>query len=202
MTTSTGLRDRAGELLPCPFCNGTRGRPIEDETTDGFFRISCYGCNVHVLKLRRHEAVTVWNTRALLASPAPAGAEGWVLVPLEPTEEMLVAGAKAMAGPSPKGPRYCNGVPRIYAAMLDASPAQATPPAEARELVEFDPFPYGSQERVSTAVERAKKRLIVWQREHDANSPRTFHQREDISIIRDLVAALSPASAKTAEDRG
>jgi hypothetical protein len=103
--------------------------------------------------------------RALLAFPAPAGAEGRVLVPKEPTKEMLVAGAKAMAGPSPKGPQYCNGVPRIYAAMLGASPAQAeeatttcpvcrgdcslsaypvpncprpraTPPAEAREVVE------------------------------------------------------------------
>ncbi|NBI44941.1 hypothetical protein [Burkholderia sp. ISTR5] len=62
------------------------------------------------------------NLRALLTSPRAAvpAPEGWKLVPIEPTQEML----DCWWGGLPKGTAFVDCTPRgVYGAMLDAAPA-------------------------------------------------------------------------------
>lgn len=75
--------------------------------------------------------MTVSRIDALLAGqvPAPAAAEGWQLVPVEPTQEMILAGVAAQAE---KLKRYAlggslhpidHGMPDAYSAMIAAAPS-------------------------------------------------------------------------------
>lgn len=66
------------ELLPCPFCHGTRGRPMLEELNEehnGYFRVICYGCCVMTSEFpNKADAVTTWNTRIESAQAvAPGG---------------------------------------------------------------------------------------------------------------------------------
>lgn len=73
--------------------------------------------------------------------PMAGAVEGWKLVPVEPTEEMLKAGGRAMSGTSPSW--YLNNPGNVWPAMLSAAPAppiaQASAPVSdgaASDLVE------------------------------------------------------------------
>lgn len=68
------------------------------------------------------------RNRALLSASKPAVAMGWKLVPVEPTEEMILAG---LQGDVPKD-AYARD---IYEAMLAAAPAA---PAQSGEPVGYD----------------------------------------------------------------
>ena len=79
-------------LLPCPFCgdDGDKGRQEVTQMIEGrnkFARITCRACGAMCPEEN-------WNRRAALAAqPAPAAVPpGYVLVPIEPTPEMVDAG--------------------------------------------------------------------------------------------------------------
>lgn len=65
-------------------------------------------------------------------SRSEAGHNGWKLVPIEPTREMLIAAGATPDGVTPRGGLDYLGrnLPRYWQAMLSASPA---PPVELRE---------------------------------------------------------------------
>lgn len=86
------------KLLPCPFC----GAPADDFNPDGDmegYSISCSSraaftakdarpCPMNTFSYANEErAIEAWNRRV----PRPTIPEGWKLVPVEPTEEMIVA---------------------------------------------------------------------------------------------------------------
>lgn len=105
------------ELMPCPFCGG-EAELFECEETDneGGWVVGCKSC---MASTRVHFAngddprpivVDLWNTRAV--------PDGFVLVPVEPTEEMELSGHKysTMAGLLPMA--KCR---LIYKAMIAAA---------------------------------------------------------------------------------
>ncbi len=95
MAAMTSPRDT---LLPCPFCGGEAERlNVEGDMNDPNFGGSCICCQScgasSALHFDRKENLeSSWNHRAFIAAlpTVPAG-EGWVLVPREPTEDMLQA---------------------------------------------------------------------------------------------------------------
>lgn len=87
-------------LLPCPFCGGQPTLSLVGNVrSTRKCVIKCGGCRIQRIDaaLRyghdwlKDKAITAWNTRALQAQPAEGGV-GFVLVPVEPTAEMLQAG--------------------------------------------------------------------------------------------------------------
>ncbi|HEX6215280.1 MAG TPA: Lar family restriction alleviation protein [Vicinamibacterales bacterium] len=134
MTQVTDSTQRV-ELLPCPFCGagqteireggklwlGTRSStptsysvfhwcpPIPGQPSRGIERI---GRDLE-------SAITAWNRRAL-----PRAEAGMVMVPKEPTRQMLDA-AKVASYHA----RYMNDleVRKVYAALLSAAPALSAP---------------------------------------------------------------------------
>ena len=108
------------ELLPCPFCGG-EALPTAHLTYNWFAPV-CRRCNVRgpSVKIERdsdpqemrnlmNQADENWNRRA---SPASVP-EGWKIVPVEPTGEMVDAGLRSW------------GTSHKFRAMLAAAP---TPP--------------------------------------------------------------------------
>ena len=108
------------ELLPCPFCGG-EALPTAHLTYNWFAPV-CGRCNARgpSVKIERdsdpqemrnlmNQADENWNHRA---SPASAP-EGWKIVPVEPTGEMVDAGIRSL------------GTADKFRAMLAAAP---TPP--------------------------------------------------------------------------
>lgn len=97
------------ELLPCPFCgfsvflhetkqltsySGHSKKQWHVQHTklfkevDNTARINCILRNFYTIKCdTKEEAVALWNTRTPTWQPP----EGWILVPKEPTEEMIKA---------------------------------------------------------------------------------------------------------------
>ena len=117
------------KLLACPFCGSA---PILDHATlvrDTYHWVRCGNQKCRVIPsamqcLREADAIAAWNARA------PAVPEGWVLVPVVPTQEMLTAMYEA--------PENCEKwdtkaeLARYkfrgkYAAMLAAAPKVALP---------------------------------------------------------------------------
>ena len=85
-------------LLPCPFCGGKAEFDYDD---DGINWISCSTCGVstdtayHTDVDARETLRDVWNRRALQSgnSAQPVTVpDGYVLVPVEPTEDMVING--------------------------------------------------------------------------------------------------------------
>ena len=129
------------KLLPCPFCGG---EPQEDggmffefyghERQD--YSIACKKCRAEVrCDVGEHEGADApcschhdtrkicaekWNRRAAMLQGAdgnsPVIPEGWVLVPEEPTHEMLEAGDEQF------------GTYDVYRRMIAASPQQEVKP--------------------------------------------------------------------------
>lgn len=125
-------------LLPCPCCGG---RAEFDYDDDNLNWISCNVCGIstdtayHTDVDARDRLRDVWNLRAAMlqgaAGNSPAIPDGWVLVPVEPTAEMISSGIAAHYErsqiqihdrPAP-GPMEC-----AYVAMLAAAPQQELKP--------------------------------------------------------------------------
>lgn len=117
------------ELLPCPFCGSSNISRSVGERGDStpYPYIECDDCGAAV------ESQEEWNRRAALPARAP---EGWVLVPREPTPEMIGAAFATRSGlknaislAAEDGDN--TGVEAVYAAMLSAAP----PPPEQEETL-------------------------------------------------------------------
>ena len=80
----------SGETLkPCPWCNSKAVLWKADNHEEWF--IGCGGeCSVNPGRHfdTREDAIAAWNARA---TPSSLG-DGWVMVPREPTDEMLLKG--------------------------------------------------------------------------------------------------------------
>lgn len=115
------------ELLPCPFC----GSAAEFETIPAGALAKCPGCGVAMMNggigvgwyETRELAAADWNRRAASAQqPAQAVPDGWKLVPVDPTEEMLSA-MTAYDGNYYTHPFDQDDFAKDYAALLAAAPA-------------------------------------------------------------------------------
>jgi len=98
--TETG---KVPELLPCPFC-GSVGAFVRNDATNSDATVQC--CNVE----------------------CAAAQAGWKLVPQEPTEAMIAAGAEEDQWTINEGQDTCAR--EIYKAMLAAAPS---PPGHATD---------------------------------------------------------------------
>ncbi|HBM9903986.1 TPA: Lar family restriction alleviation protein [Enterobacter chengduensis] len=106
-------------LLPCPCCGG---RAEFDYDDDNLNWISCNACGIstdtayHTDEDARDKLREIWNRRAAMLHGAdgnsPVIPDGWVLVPEEPTHEMLEAGDEQF------------GTYDVYRRMIAASPQQ------------------------------------------------------------------------------
>lgn len=108
------------ELRPCPFCGGTDIFVEPDERGSGGqhvapYHVGCIRCKCEQCADEEAEAIAAWNRRV---SPGAAQTRevppGWKLVPVEPTEDMILEGNKR-TWPIPS--KYA------YHAMLAAAPA-------------------------------------------------------------------------------
>jgi hypothetical protein len=72
------------KLLPCPLCGCAEINLLGYANADGQF-VQCTDCHVSVDVLKD---MTPWNLRAAPVSVVP---DGWKLVPIQPTNEMLKA---------------------------------------------------------------------------------------------------------------
>ncbi len=104
------LMQQARELLHCPFC-GSADSEMQQAQTEHY--VECLECEASTALLStRREARELWNRRAALR----AAPEGYVLVPVEPTPEMLMA-----AGSAVHSATYWK---TAWAAMLAARPQE------------------------------------------------------------------------------
>jgi Lar family restriction alleviation protein len=111
----------ADELLPCPFCGAEpvekRIQPhkhhlVQMPNYPGAWSVECAKCEVRVFDHNnRANAVAKWNRRV----PADG-----VVVPMEPTEAMIVAGSMKVTTDIENGPACLYDV---YKAMLSAAPS-------------------------------------------------------------------------------
>lgn len=119
MTTNTDLHVAMPELLPCPFCGGTN---IGGKLREGYSRfVMCGDCGAQcadVDTLPELDCVVAWNRRAAIQQAAVP--EGFQIVPIEPTPEMIEAAHFTMRSEwsDPVGHFVSH-----YKAMLAASPA-------------------------------------------------------------------------------
>ncbi len=99
------------ELLPCPFC----GSPADPNSLAGPFGerlIQCSNCGCGAglsgacWQATHNQAVEAWNTRHI--------PEGYTLVPVEPTEDMLAEGENQRDG-------EWENLASIYKAMIKAA---------------------------------------------------------------------------------
>jgi Lar family restriction alleviation protein len=117
------------EPLPCPFC-GHVGLDFREGSTFRWIIAECSGCGASRGEARiqtlgqgtkeewmadaQQDAIAEWNRRAPVeAIAAPGVAQGWVMVPVEPTPTMLAALWAYKA----------NTLAEQYAAMLAAAPS-------------------------------------------------------------------------------
>lgn len=96
------------ELKPCPFCGGRAA--WKQGIYTGY--VMCLKCEVMGPNIIRDEAITAWNRRPSTETPGE-----WRLVPVEPTREMVLAGAKCLPGSGVAGRAH-----RVWDAMLSAIP--------------------------------------------------------------------------------
>lgn len=106
-------------LQNCPFC-GAKPLLYDLLDTHGGFSVECPtdGCDTEKMRHTKKETVAAWSRRAAIAAPP-----GWVLVPVEPSKPMLLAGAVADCGPDDDGVhRLEPWLKALWAAMLAAAP--------------------------------------------------------------------------------
>ncbi len=88
--TATQSDKRARELLPCPFCGEAAKHTVWGDA--GFNKVECTYCDVGMdYFYHQDDAFEAWNRRAALR----AAPEGFVLVPMDPTPEMVKAAEEA-----------------------------------------------------------------------------------------------------------
>lgn len=75
-----------------------------------------------------HEELLQVLDKALAQQPAQAVPEGWKLVPVEPTDDMLVFGQEVWAAGRQGALEDCREAETIYSAMLAAAPAAPAAP--------------------------------------------------------------------------
>jgi len=118
------IEKTARELLACPFCGGDAAiRNWQDEELWShaiveWQKVHCTECECEGISScpgYEPDSGQAWNTRAALTPP-----EGYVLVPVEPTAEMLQAAAFGVAGKS--GQKFKPMMSAGYSAMLAARP--------------------------------------------------------------------------------
>lgn len=104
------------ELLPCPFCGSTN--LVKSPW------IECDNCGAMGPSPRDCDNYSgEWNRRASIAQQAaPAVPAGWKLVPVEPTDDQLVAGQEEWVRGRRGALEDCMEANAIYAAMLAAAP--------------------------------------------------------------------------------
>jgi hypothetical protein len=133
------------KLLPCPFC-GAEGEENLELCAN---LVQCLECGARGPAQDGPEilcdpriARTEWNKRALLSERERRTAqgvtvpEGWALVPIEPTDEMIEASWRATVDACPerrmlnafRSPKDHHAIKAIdrYAAMLSAAPSLST----------------------------------------------------------------------------
>ena len=112
------------DLSPCPFCGGA-GHVVEDYGYEGraplLYRPQCKVCGGGLGGFsKRPEAIAAWNRRTAPASPP----DGWVLVPREPTPEMIDRAVAFMLQVKLGGDYGWSAYARdVYGRMLSAAPA-------------------------------------------------------------------------------
>lgn len=111
------------DLLPCPFC-GAKAESYG--VADGQYYVACVNndCNgQNGYEDTRDQAKQRWNRRAAVQPAGVAVPEGWKLVSIEPTEEMIQAGIETPCietGDDIADER--EDYRRMYSAMLAAAP--------------------------------------------------------------------------------
>lgn len=104
------------KLKPCPFCGGeAKAITPTSGSAPYVLCVRCHAGGPVSSSSTMPEAITAWNTRPSVVF------EGFKLVPVEPTEAMLDAGADEV-WPGGSKPAYAFAdARRVYAAMLLAS---------------------------------------------------------------------------------
>lgn len=159
MTTPTIEARVQDALAPCPFCGEVPppGCFIMDTAQGNKWGYVQCGCGVKGPEVRTEynpspdapwhsRAAKEWNRRnpafRSLAASATQVPQGWKLVPVEPTEEMLVHGQEAWLAMWRSKPSIedCKEAENTYKAMLSASPPapQAATQGEVVAEAEFD----------------------------------------------------------------
>jgi hypothetical protein len=119
------IEKRARELLACPFCGGDAAiRSWQDEDLWShaiveWQKVHCTECECEGISScpgYEPDTVQAWNTRAALTPP-----EGYVLVPVVPTEEMKEAGIRERVK-SPANINPCVEWPAMLAARPEVTP--------------------------------------------------------------------------------
>ncbi|MEX8624687.1 Lar family restriction alleviation protein [Salmonella enterica] len=132
------------ELLPCPFCGGKAHQITVERDDDPHFGgdvITCTECGAasHVEFGFKENLKSAWNSRAAmlqskyrdLSQPVdPQISEyekimlraGWVMVPIEPTDEMIAAAMNCEDVLFNSDESFCVQFGNIYEAMLAAAP--------------------------------------------------------------------------------
>lgn len=131
-------------LLPCPFCGGKARQLTIEQDNDPHFGgdvITCTECGVssHVEFGFKENLKSTWNSRAAmfrdLSQPVdPQISEyekimlraGWVMVPVEPTDEMIAAAMNCEDVLFNSDESFCVQFGNIYEAMLAAAPQPET----------------------------------------------------------------------------
>lgn len=121
-------------LLPCPFCGNSddfEGSPWPSGGIGipGSWVVRCGnpGCNADIRAGTPQEAIGMWNRRTPILNESPWQGDGWKLVPVEPTLEMLAAA---------QGTNGIKQLPRFsvlrtrYAAMISAAHSILPPPTQ------------------------------------------------------------------------
>lgn len=111
MTTNTNAALVASNLIAV----------AEDQAFEAWYKQDCLVGGVNA----RIAARAAWNARAAITTAAAVPPEGWVMVPVEPTEEMIIAGVDAslrvadawLGGDDSKNPHVAR-----WFAMLASAP--------------------------------------------------------------------------------
>ncbi|EHM6107923.1 Lar family restriction alleviation protein, partial [Salmonella enterica] len=148
-TSSQAEPDDSG-LLPCPFC-GSPAEHYPDGDMEGYI-IMCGNkngdCNLQTFGFTTpEEAEKAWNTRAAIpqtgnfrenpisstnnfrkiadtSTNSPVIPDGYALVPVEPTDEMIAAAMNCEDVLFNSDESFCVQFGNIYEAMLAAAPQQ------------------------------------------------------------------------------
>ncbi len=130
------------QLKPCPFCGGSNLRFKLSDIEGWIAHVECTDCDDMLGPMSEfkyddqsdaeEDAANVWNRRPALSEAGQRVPEGWELVPIEPTGEMIEAFRSAhgrkcvdIASPYPTEHPDDGGGPVGYGyrAMLAAAPA-------------------------------------------------------------------------------